>query len=61
MVLEALVKPASDHVEQLRMLAEDHLTGRLATPASPLRAALQRDDRALGVALDGLAGTPAES
>ena len=61
MMLEALVQPAMDHIQQLRMMAEDHLTGRVATPPSPLRAALQRDDRALGVALDGLAGTPAEA
>ena len=61
MMLEALVQPAMDHIQQLRMMAEDHLTGRVATPPSPLRAALRRDDRALGVALDGLAGTPAEA
>ena len=39
--LEALVRPASDHVQQLRQLAEDHLSGRIATPTSPLRALLR--------------------
>ena len=33
--LDALVKPAVDDVRQLRQAAEDHLSGRLATPASP--------------------------
>ena len=62
MMLEALVKPAMDHVQQLPEMAEDHLTGRVATPPSPLRAALRRDDRAAaGWSLDGLAGTPAEA
>ena len=64
--LEALVQPANDHVQQLRQLAEDHLAGRLATPASPLRALLRSEswdidsEHSRAVLLDSLAGTPAE-
>src|SRR5262245_11937913 len=39
--LEAIVRPAVDHVRQLRQLAEDHLAGQVATPPSPLRSLLR--------------------
>ena len=64
--LEALVQPANDHVQQMRRLAEDHLAGRVATPASPLRALLRTQSwdvegqRSKAVLLDQLAGTQAE-
>jgi PAS domain S-box-containing protein len=42
-MLDAVVKSADDHVRQMRQMAEDHLSGRLVTPASPLRALLARE------------------
>ena len=64
--LEALVRPASDHVRRLRQLAEDHLAGRVATPASPLRTLLRSESLEIdghysrAVLLDRLAGTQSE-
>ncbi|HEX6012447.1 MAG TPA: hypothetical protein VFY87_11725, partial [Geminicoccaceae bacterium] len=66
LTVDALLEPADVHVRQLRRLAEDHLAGRLATPAAPLRALLRPASwttgglRSEALLLDGVAGTPAE-
>ncbi|MCW2242391.1 PAS domain S-box protein [Azospirillum canadense] len=67
LALDSMVKSADDHVRQLRQSAEDHLSGRLATPASPLRPLLRPERGDNGgspgetLFLDAVAGTPTEA
>src|SRR5690242_13563015 len=66
MMLDGIVKSADDHVVQMRRTAENHLSGRLETPQSPLRTRLTQerwdgeDVKGEGLFLSGITGTEME-